>query len=636
VNGEVRQVTWRDRARYAFDNTMSRGAPALVGWLALATLALIALFTAIVLIGDLAPGDKPGVIRQVFNSFLHSIDSGTVAGDTGNWKFLLTMLLLTLGGLFIVSALIGVIATGLDNKLQELRKGRSFVIETGHTLILGWSETVFTILSELAIANESESDPVVVLLAERDKVEMEDEIRLKAGEMGKTRVVCRSGSPIDLKDLELVNPSRARSVIVLATGHDEPDAQVIKTVLALNRGPESGAGEFHIVAEISDPQNLEAARLVGSERTIFIDKRVTIARLLVQASRQAGASVVYGELLDFAGDEIYFRRDAGLEGRTFGDALLAYENAAVLGLRAGGIGTRLNPHPETIIAPGDEIIAVAADDDALVNARPFAGRIDEDAIGEAPPYEGHPQRILVLGWNSRGPSVVNELDHYVMPGSTVTVVAGVERAGSELEAQCRSLENLEATFKLGNTTDRRTLDLLDVMSYDQAIVLCYSEDLDLQRADARTLVTLLHLRDIEGNTREGGVSVTSEMLDDRNRELAQVTQVDDVIVSDRIISLMLAQISENPQLDEVFSELFAAEGSEIYLRPTTHYLRAGAVANFATVVEAARRRGEVALGYRAAAEAGDAERDFGVHVNPAKSATVEAGEDDRVIVLAVD
>ena len=35
------------------------------------------------------------------------------------------MLLLTIGGLFIVSALIGVIATGIDTKLADLRRGRS-------------------------------------------------------------------------------------------------------------------------------------------------------------------------------------------------------------------------------------------------------------------------------------------------------------------------------------------------------------------------------------------------------------------------------------------------------------------------------------------------------------------------------
>src|SRR5256885_597704 len=156
----ARTPTLRQRARYAFDNTMARGTPALVGWLALVTAVLVVLFTIVVLIGGFAPkdenGNRPGLINQAFKTMLHALDPGTVAGDGGKWPFLLAMFLITIGGLFVVSALIGVIATGIDSRILDLRKGRSFVIERGHTLVLGWSESVFTILSELAIANESE------------------------------------------------------------------------------------------------------------------------------------------------------------------------------------------------------------------------------------------------------------------------------------------------------------------------------------------------------------------------------------------------------------------------------------------------------------------------------------------------
>ena len=134
--------TLRQRLRYAFDNTMARGTSALVFWLVVATAILIGFFTIIVLVAKLAPGGgdgRPGVIGQLFKSLLHAMDPGTVAGDDGKWPFLLVMLLLTIGGLLIVSALIGVLATGLDRKIEDLRKGRSVVLEEDHTLILGCS-----------------------------------------------------------------------------------------------------------------------------------------------------------------------------------------------------------------------------------------------------------------------------------------------------------------------------------------------------------------------------------------------------------------------------------------------------------------------------------------------------------------
>ena len=124
------------------------------------------------------------------------------------------------------------------------------------------------------------------------------------------------------------------------------------------------------------------------------------------------------------------------------------------------------------------------------------------------------------------------------------------------------------------------------------------------------------------------------MLDDRNRELAQVTQVDDVIVSDQVICLMLAQISENQHLAAVFDELFDADGSEVYLRDAGRLRRPGADVTFATLVASARARGETAIGYRDASLAGDAAAAFGVIVNPAKSLRCPCTAGDKLIVLA--
>ena len=315
--------TLRQRLRYRFDNTMSKGTPALVAWLGLATLGLVLIFAVLVVVTQIGPvgdeGERPGFWRQLFTTLVHTFDSSAFGSDPGGWPFVLSMIGVTIGGIFILSALIGVISAGFDARLQELRKGRSFVIESGHTLILGWSEAVFTIISELAIAKASESDPVIVIMADRDKVEMEDDIRTKVGKTGKTRVVCRSGVRVDLADLDIVNPRDARSIIVLGESEDEPDADVIKTVLALTQNPDRRVEPYHIVAEIQDPANLEAARIVGGDETVLLDKSQTIARLLVQASRQSGISVVYTDLFDFGGDEIYFREDSGLSGKTFGE-----------------------------------------------------------------------------------------------------------------------------------------------------------------------------------------------------------------------------------------------------------------------------------------------------------------------------
>ena len=141
------------------------------------------------------------------------------------------------------------------------------------------------------------------------------------------------------------------------------------------------------------------------------------------------------------------------------------------------------------------------------------------------------------------------------------------------------------------------------------------------------------LRDIARTTGRK-VPVTTEMLDIRNQALASVAEPDDFIVSNRLVSLMMSQVAENPHLVRIFDTLFSPEGHEIYLKPAAEYVNAGADADFYTVTEAAARKGEVALGYRLAAKARDAEAGYGVVLNPKKAEKRRFGPEDRVIVLA--
>ncbi len=630
----MRKITFGDRLHYAFDNLMSRGTVALIVGLFVISMVFILVVAAIVVFVRIRPaGDSElTFLEAMWQSLMRTLDPGTMGGDEG-WGFRVSMLIVTLGGIFVVSTLIGVLTSGIDAKLSELRKGRSFVIEQNHTLILGWSSQVFSIIAELVTANENQPRPRIVVLAKKDKVEMEDEIRDRVGRTGRTRVICRTGSPIDPADLEIVNPHTSKSIIILSPDTDDPDSDVIKTILALTNNPHRREQPYHIVAEIRDAKNMAVARMVGGDEAQLVLAGDLIARIAVQTSRQSGLSVVYTELLDFGGDEIYFHEEPELIGRTFGEALLAYEDSALIGLGFKDGRVRLNPPMDIRIEAGDRVIAVSEDDDTVRLSGLAQVEIDASAIREARTKASTPERTLILGWNRWAPTIINELDNYVAPGSEVKVVAATAESEAAIAQYCTDLRRQSVSCQAGDTTDRRTLDNLNIATYQHVIVLGYSDTLGPQEADARTLVTLLHLRDI---AERGGhaFSIVSEMLDMRNRELAEVTHVDDFIVSDKLVSLMLSQVSENKDLAALFDDLFNPEGSELYLKPAADYVEAGRPVNFYTVVEAARRRGEVAIGYRLKAKANLADESYGVVVNPDKSKQVAFTEDDRVIVLA--
>ncbi|WP_428834767.1 CASTOR/POLLUX-related putative ion channel [Nonomuraea roseola] len=607
--------------RYWFDNTMSRGTASLIGWLALVSVGLVLVVAGLTAWLTDEP-EGAGFGEVLWLSLMHAMTPSKVASDKGSTAFLAVMFVGSLAGIFIVSILVGLLSNGLKQKIDRLRRGRSRIAETGHTVVLGWSDQVFTIIGELVKAHASQRGSVIAVLADRDKLDMEEEIRERIGDTGRTRLVCRTGRPTEPGDLRLMNLDKARSIVVLSPDGEDPDAHVIKILLALAKR----AGDHPpVVASLTSSRNLAAARLAGGSQVHLVDSDDTASRLIVQSSRQSGMSVVCMDLLNFDDGEIYLRSDAALTGRSYGDALHAYQTATVIGLRRAG-GVVLNPPMDTVITAEDEVVVIAHDD-SLIHLASGQASFSEKNITVAPATPLEPERTLVLNWNARAEHIVRYLDGYVAPGSMLEIAAGHPKAGTGLDG----LRNLTVNVKECDTTDRYALEALGVGLYQHVIVL--SDDrFKPQHADTRTLMTLLQLRDMQTVAGER-YSIVSEMHDENNRSLAEVTEADDIVISDTVIGLLLAQLAENRHLADVFSYLFDSRGSEIYPRPASSYVTKDAPVSFSTVIESARRRGETAIGYRLASGVNQPPH-YGVVLNPSKSQPLTLGEGDSVIVLS--
>ena len=617
----------KNKLKYRFDNLMSKGTGVLVASLAIVTLLMITIVSFIVWVTGANQGT--GFLSLFWMGVLRSLDPGTMGGDSGSFLFVGAMFVITLGGIFIFSILVGLLTTGISSKLESLQKGHSIVIEENHTVILGWSSQIFTILSELIEANSNQKNACIVIMSPTDKVEMDEAIRSRIPDTKTTRIVTRNGSAIDLNDLGLLSLHTARSIII----NENDDANVIKTLLAVINSPTSRTTPYNIVAVLREPKNVEVAKIAARGQAEIILEDAIISRIIAQTCRQSGLSAVYTELLDFGGDEIYLRTFPQLNGKAYGEILSLFETSAVIGLKTKD-GVQLNPPMSTILCETDEIIAVTADDDTLLlNGTPAT--FDERVFAGKTVVSPSPESILILGWNENAQRIIEELDHYVADGSRITVVCEMNEASVALRRTERVLEHASVHLVAEDITKRATLDSLLRQDYPHIILLSDRAQEDIQKADANTLITLLHLRNI-AETTEKRFSIVSEMLDIRNRRLAQVAKVNDFIVSDTIISLLIAQVSENNILNAVFEDIFDADGSEIYLKPAESYVRLGEDVSFYTVVEAARRHGETAFGYKIAAESESETVPGGIHVNPPKSAAIRFVQGDCIIVAAED
>jgi len=633
----MKKHTLGEYVRYRFDSIFAKGTSALIAVLALFSLAIVAASAFILSFFHITQEDGASLsfIDAAWQSLMRAMDSGSVAGDSG-WTFRAVMFLVTLGGIFILSALVGILTTALDSKLTELRKGRSKVLESKHTVILGWSGSIYTILEELISANANKTKNSIVILSEQDKSFMEDSLKERLPKQKRTKIICRSGSTLSVDDLELVNLCEAKSTIILSEKGENPDAKVIKTLLAVTKKLPKAVKEVRIVAELKNAKNHEPAQIASQGLAEFVISGTTIARVMAQTCRQSGLSLVYNELLAFEGDEIYFETVDSLSGLPFGEILNRFDEASIIGMVDKENKVRLNPPMNTVYESGMKLVAIAEDDDKVIpNAKNSIELVFEAITKKNPNVSNKPEVTLILGFNANTIQIAKELDYYVSEGSTLIIAGDAPSIKMKEQVNALKLKNQTLTYMHLDMTDRESLDLLPFHKIDHALVMCENMNIESEEADSRTLISLLHLRDIA--MKHGYVySITSEILDVRNRSLASIAEADDFIVSERLVSLLVAQVAENKALNAVFKDLFDSDGAEVYLKKASDFVRLGLSVNYATVLESAREKDAIAIGFKLNRFSHDEEKNWGVVVNPSKTDEMVFLEDDYIIVISND
>jgi voltage-gated potassium channel Kch len=489
---------------------------------------------------------------------------------------------------------------------------------------------VFPILSELAIANENVRKPKVVIFANQPREAMDEQIASRVGDLGKLKVITRTGDVTNPGDLQRANVSGAKSIIIL-DADESGDATVVSTVLAvksINANPKT-----HIIAELDDANTAEAISTATNGQVIAVRSHDVIARVTAQASRRPGLAAVTLDLLDFAGDEIYFADIPALVGKTYADALLAFNTASVIGLVDGKGKTHINPAQSTKIGVGAKIIAIASDDDKII----YTGVRDDIAKKKIAKHTApvrKPEHLLFIGWSSMGRSVVSELAQFLPKGSSVHIVAEKKHVAPEELKSLKFGSNIKVTHSSVSGDIDDLIAAASAKKYNEVVILGYREAISESEADAQTMLTMLQMNQLfeaKGNGVEP-TRLVAEILDSRKAELARVAAADDMVVSDNLAALLIAQVSENPSLAPVFEDLFDADGASINVNPIEHYVPLGKAIEFAELVAIGRAHGESVIGYRTLAGSKH-DAASGVKLNPAKTESFKPAAGDGLVVI---
>jgi voltage-gated potassium channel Kch len=618
------------KLKYSFDNSIAKSGM-FVTWM----LVLMIIFSILLVFIRAILFALPFITRpdaQVvfeFETFWQSFATLFGKGAEATWaerilSFLTWACTVALGG-----AVTGFIVGAITRTFEKLRKGKSPIIVNNHTLILGWSNRIYPILKELAIANSNVKKANVVIFSDQTRDFMEGEIEARAKDLGKLKVVTRTGDVTNPEDLKRTNIANAKSIIVLDSD-EAGDANVVSAVLAIKAiNPNT---DIKIITEIDDANTGEALTVATQGQVITVRSQEIIARVTAQASRRPGLAAVVLDLLDFDGDEIYFADVPALHGKTYADALLAFSDASVIGLLNEDGTSLVNPAQNFKIKKGMKVIAIAEDDDKVV----YTGVREDIAKTKVKPVvraKDAAEHLLIIGWSSMGRTVLNELASFLPKGSTVHIVAQSRYVATD-ELKNLKFGSIKVTFASVSGDVDDLIAAAKGKKFNEVIVLGYRNAISQSEADAQTMLTMLQMNQLfaaEGNGVEP-TRLVAEILDSRKSELARVAAVDDLVVSDSLAALLIAQISENPALAPVFEDLFDAEGATLNVRDITDYAKLGKSVSFAELVATARNHGESAIGYRLASGTG-AEGSTGVVLNPSKTSEFVPVAGDSLVVI---
>jgi Trk K+ transport system NAD-binding subunit len=570
----------------------------------------------------LAGSDGRSWLEEFWQSLLRVIDPGTMAADVG-WGQRVLALLITVFGILIAGTLIGIIANGVEERVEAMRRGRSTVLESGHIVILGGTARLSIVVRQLALAGRGGRANTMVVLAEGEPAELSREVRDQVPDLHGSRVVFRAGDPGRLADLDMVALHEARAVIALSDRDGRGDAGVVRAVLAA--GARLGSFDRRpIIAELHDPKAAEDLGRATGGAVHTVAPTQSVARITAFALREPGLNQVVEELLDFRGSDVHIHELGELTGRSFADTVFAFDGARPIGRIANDGTVEVNPEPETRFEAGDRLILIAQDGRVPPMAPSAAPAVAPASSTSAPRLRARSaeEHLLIIGWNTLGAQLVEQLEQITTPGSSAEIVydpALIQREDVEVTGHGA----LDVTLTPIRGVTWPLDDQIRTSRTTSIMILGYRRRLTDEEADSRTLLTLTSLgRDLAD--RSGDVPrLIVELVNGENVELARLTGAADYVVSDTLATRLIAQLALQPERRAVLLSLYATDGPSLHLVSAAD-LGLGGERRTSEILATAYSHGLLAIGWR---------REDELVLNPGNDQRVHLDDGARIVVI---
>ncbi len=610
-DGGQRRFSLRERYNYWFDNRMTKGSLGLIRVLIVASVILAVIIGGLIILFGF---NEDGETAYVFWDSIATIINGWMPSfEDGSPGYVVLMSITAIAGVLFTSVLIGIITSAIEEKIENLKRGNSFVLEKDHIVVLGFYPGEYTLLRQLILA--AAGSPACVVIAEDlEREEMEQCISEALDVPKNFRIVCRTVDITDPASLEKCSVETCKTVIITPTD----DLRTIKAVLAVSvLLQDKGAPEISVNAIISKDEYRFPPSIAEANNITTLQTNSILAKMIAHSCTQTGLSEAFREIFNFEGSEFYLSDLPGIDGLSFEDVMVRLNYAVPTGVYRDG-KTIMNPPASFQLVESDKILVFSEDGDSAklgtelsqLPAAPEAHVVNTEDLTDT----------IIIGHNETLPVILNELPENV----TQVYLVGQETTQEEQDelqrvAADRNL-NLNYYYK-GNPRSERVL--LELAKIAEHIVILNDHNRDPEEADMDVIFMLLNLRDIRKRY-DLKFNITVEMQKEHNQKLVGRGDHTDFLVASSMSSLILAQLAEKPELIDVFREILSNRGNELYLKSVGLMQLEGVY----TVREL--RRSMLEKGYILL---GDLDSEKYSHFNRALDEEITLSKDDCLIVL---
>lgn len=561
---------------------------------------ILAIFVGGLLLHLASPESFKTVAAGMWQIFTDILDPGflsshaqTSAGGTTFTKSVEVVVILVCMVTF-TGAIIGYISNMITSIIENSVGGPKRMYLKDHILILNWNNRAAGIISEYLYTELCE-DVVVLTTNDRNEVIKEIEDSIFESGYGKNQrhvnFVVKQGEPFSYSELDAICVKQARTIIVLSDKNPEDgELRTLKTVMMVSQ-MNSHRNNCSIVVE-TDSQNIY--ELVGrikennSNEIIPAYLNKLLGKLLAQTALQPKLNIVFAELFSHGGNEFYhipFERLEGIrsdmsEEEIINEYFKRYNRAIPLTTSRSFDSDN-----------SEKLFLLSGKKSHVLNCR--EKELNDGNIKHIEFKEEYvvPKKIIVLlGSNSKMKYIINSFKAYISNyGEDKLTVYLVD-----VEAHLKNIPDHPCFNKIciSDRYDvleiRRVINSFDLREIDTIVIL--SDDMvSSAEYDSGALISLIDInREIDKIEKSERPEIIVEILNPKNHEIVQQYNIDNVIVSNKYISSMVAQLGDDSSIYELiydiltfdnelddFEQVYSSnkESKELYIKRCGDYFK---------------------------------------------------------------